>query len=150
MRGRRRYPFAVTKDTKRTARRRWEQLAALVVLRIHPHVVVLPGLPGFPFLVLSLHARRDRQGTEGRDPEDDRSCRRGEGETADEPASESRVGDEEDGDDRERNGTCDSPGNPAHRWGCSYCDQKSYAAKIIHANLSDTVRLVRERSHRGA
>src|SRR5207302_1506235 len=78
------------------------RLPSAVVPGIHACVVVLPGLPRLPVLVLAFHARRDTEGTKGSDPQDDDSGRGGERDAAHEPAPQGCVRSEEHRHDRER------------------------------------------------
>src|SRR5438034_10659132 len=99
MRGRRRYPLPITKDTKGPGGR--PTLPRTIILRIRSDVVFLPVLPRLLFPVLLLHAGRDREGAEGRDAQDHESGRGEDGDTADEPALQRGVGVEGQDDGRE-------------------------------------------------
>src|SRR5438132_11167340 len=93
---------------------RLRRLPSAVVPGIHARVVVLPGLPRLPVLVLAFHTRRDTEGAEGSDPQDDDSSRGGERDAAHEPGPQGCVGSEEHRHDRERDRACDSSRDPAH------------------------------------
>src|SRR6266571_866465 len=117
------------------------------VAGVHPGVVLLPRqgvvIPCLPSLILALHVRRDREGQEEGDPEDEGPRGGAQSRLPRNQSSRRGIRAEDRGHDGERDEACDPAADPAHDARASSREWIRFLTSVSVATIEEASRRVR-------